>query len=124
MRFGARHSLATTASASICNRTPPRSFANVGVDTGFELQLAVLDGWLADGEQVGGWKIGLTSRRARLDGQGHPPARLRAGLAGAGLQGRAPGEGRKRSLGAEIGVVLGPGSVDLADLSLTSCTSR
>ena len=84
-----------------------RPFADADVDTGFRLQLAVLDRWLAEGEQVGGWKIGLTSRAAR-DSMGRdvrPPGYVLASRvlpSGASL----PPVANVR-LEPEIGIVLG-----------------
>lgn len=84
-----------------------RPFADADVDTGFALQLAVLDRWLADGEEVGGWKIGLTSRAGR-DSMGRdvrPPGYVLASRvlpSGAKL----PAVANVR-LEPEIGIVLG-----------------
>jgi 2-keto-4-pentenoate hydratase len=42
-----------------------QSYTDADIDAGLDLQLAVLDSFVADGEDVGGWKIGWTSRGAR-----------------------------------------------------------
>ncbi|HEY4457042.1 MAG TPA: fumarylacetoacetate hydrolase family protein [Pseudonocardiaceae bacterium] len=100
----ALHALAINGTANTDALSP---FAESGVDTGFQLQLAVLDRWLADGEQVGGWKIGLTSRSAR-DSMGkdvRPPGYVLASRvlsSGASL----PPVAAVR-LEPEIGIVLG-----------------
>jgi 2-keto-4-pentenoate hydratase len=100
----ALHALAINGTADLDALRP---LADADVDTGFRLQLAVLDRWLADGEQVGGWKIGLTSRAAR-DSMGkdvRPPGYVLASRvlpSGAAL----PAVANVR-LEPEIGIVLG-----------------
>jgi 2-keto-4-pentenoate hydratase len=51
----------------IADPAPPsiQSYADADIDSGLDLQLAVLDSFVADGADVGGWKIGWTSRGAR-----------------------------------------------------------
>jgi 2-keto-4-pentenoate hydratase len=41
------------------------ALSDADYESSLELQLAVLDAWLAEGRTLGGWKIGLTSRGAR-----------------------------------------------------------
>lgn len=100
----ALHAIATNGTA---DTEALRPFADADVDAGFRLQLAVLDRWLADGEEVGGWKIGLTSRTAR-DSMGkdvRPPGYVLASRvlsSGAAL----PAVANVR-LEPEIGIVLG-----------------
>lgn len=94
-----------------------RPFAEADVDTGFRLQLAVLDRWLADGERVGGWKIGLTSRAAR-DSMGRdvrPPGYVLASrVLPSGTE--LPAGVANVRLEPEIGIVLGrdiTGEIDI-----------
>ena len=49
------------------NGSPPAGLDHVqfGLDEALELQLRVLDRFAAEGEKLGGWKVGLTSGNAR-----------------------------------------------------------
>jgi 2-keto-4-pentenoate hydratase len=40
---------------------PSAALAELSLDEGLEVQLAVLDRLVADGEELGGWKVGMTS---------------------------------------------------------------
>lgn len=100
--------LHTIASTGALDADALRPLAAADVDTGFRVQLAVLDRWLADGEQVGGWKIGLTSRGGR-DSMGtdvRPPGYVLASRVLASGAALPAGVANVR-LEPEIGMVLG-----------------
>src|SRR5437899_5906299 len=104
----ALHTIASSGTAAPGDIDALRPLAEADVDTGLRLQLAVLDRWLADGEDVGGWKIGLTSRGAR-DSMGvdvRPPGYVLASRVLATGSELPPGVKNVR-LEPEIGIVLG-----------------
>jgi 2-keto-4-pentenoate hydratase len=71
----------------------------VDVDEALATQLAVLDLWLAAGEELGGWKVGLTSgpNRDLLGPQVRPFGYvLRSRVFGSGVQLRRPAHGACR----------------------------
>src|SRR5262249_6075155 len=43
-------------------------YADASVDDGLALQTQVISRWQADGESIGGWKVGWTSRKMRDSG--------------------------------------------------------
>jgi 2-keto-4-pentenoate hydratase len=44
------------------------AYADASVDEGLALQTQVISRWRADGEEIGGWKVGWTSRKMRDSG--------------------------------------------------------
>lgn len=68
--------LHTGMRAGVIDPADLAGLAWIGDDTsaGLRVQLRVLDRWLAEGDRVGGWKVGLTSRAVRDSmGQGFRP---------------------------------------------------
>ena len=85
----------------------------LAVDEGERLQLSLLDRWRTTGEQLGGWKVGLTSGRSRdAFGAGVRPfgfvLRSRIFAGGASIpRSRIPRLGLETELAFRIGTTLG-----------------
>ena len=52
-------------SGAVSGRYAPPAGADIGLDAGQQLQVAVMRRWEARGEVAGGWKLGMTSGRSR-----------------------------------------------------------